>query len=267
MKNINEEIKKVKIVVPSDRNKLVAQALEKINNSDEIKTLWEVINTNAMERLKMTDHGHVHFQIVSNIGLKMTRLLNKQGIKLSVEKDYGLSYEHGELVVLLGCLLHDLGMSISRKGHEEFSIVKANAIVPEILDFLPLVERTIITSEVLHTIISHRSGGKPLTVEAGIVRVADALDMSEGRSRLPYEEGYIDIHTLSAQAIDAIEIENGTEEKPINIQIIMNISVGLFQIEELMQQKLEGSGIEKYINIKSYLGSDQEKNLIKDLVF
>ncbi|RJR26806.1 HD domain-containing protein [candidate division WWE3 bacterium] len=266
MKNINEEIKKIKIVVPSDRNKLVAQALENINNNDEIKTLWEVINTNALERLKMTDHGHVHFQIVANIGMKMTRLLKKSKIPLSVESDFGLSYEHGELIVLLGCLLHDLGMSINRKGHEEFSVIVANRLLRDVLDFLPLVEQTIVISETLHAIISHRSGGKPITVEAGIVRVADALDMSEGRSRFPYEEGFMDIHTLSAQAIDEIKIESG-EEKPISIQIIMNNSVGLFQIEELMKEKLEGSGIEKYIAVKAYLGGDQEKNLMKDIAF
>lgn len=80
-------------------------------------------------------------------------------------------------------------MSISREGHEEFSLFLANNILHKILDFLPIEERTIVTSETLHAIIAHQSEGKPHTFEAGIVRVADALDMSEGRSRIPYQAG------------------------------------------------------------------------------
>jgi len=71
-------------------------------------------------------------------------------------------------------------MSISREGHEEFSLIISNTILHRILDFLPVEERTIVISETLHAIIAHRSDGIPYTVEAGIVRVADAMDMSEG---------------------------------------------------------------------------------------
>ncbi len=117
-----------------------------------------------------------------------------------------------ELVILLASLFHDLGMSISREGHEEFSLILANSILHRILDFLPVEERTIVISETLHAIIAHRSGGTPYTIEAGIVRVADALDMSEGRSRIPYQAGKIDIHSVSAAAIDKVEILDGDEQ-------------------------------------------------------
>ena len=40
-----------------------------------------------------------------------------------------------------------------------------------------------------------------------MVRVADALDMAQGRSRLPVERGEIGIHALSAAAIDEVRIE------------------------------------------------------------
>ena len=75
-----------------------------------------------------------------------------------------------------------MGMSISREGHEGYSLFLANNILHRILDFLSVEERTIAISEVLHAIIAHRSKGVPYTIEAGIVRVADAFDMSEGRS-------------------------------------------------------------------------------------
>ena len=54
----------------------------------------------------------------------------------------------------------------------------------------------------LQAITGHRDYGKPLTLEAGIVRVADALDMAKGRSRIPFEHGRVSIHSLSAAAIE-----------------------------------------------------------------
>ena len=64
-----------------------------------------------------------------------------------------------------------------------------------------------VAAEALHAIIAHRRRGEPLTLEAGIVRVADALDMAQGRSRVPFEAGRPNIHSLSAAAIDEVRIE------------------------------------------------------------
>jgi hypothetical protein len=154
-------------------------------------------------------------------------------------------------------------MSISREGHEEFSLILANSILHRILDFLPVEERTIVISETLHAIIAHRSGGVPYTVEAGIVRVADALDMSEGRSRIPYQAGKIDIHAVSAAAIDKVEILEGTD-RPIQINIWMNNIAGIFQVDELLRRKLLGSGIEKFVKVSAYLTEGEEKRLVKE---
>lgn len=251
------------IYVPVSGNELLEKALAKINNDIEVKTLWKVININAIDRLGMSDHGPVHFQIVANIALKMTRILIKHGTEMSITRYYGLSEKYAELVVLLASLFHDLGMSISREGHEEFSLFLANNILHNTLDFLSVEERTIVISEVLHAIIAHRSGGKPNTVEAGIVRVADALDMSEGRSRIPYQAGNVDIYSISAAAIDNIEIVEG-EEKPIQINILMNNSAGLFQVDELLKRKLIGSGLEKHVKVRALIERRREKKLIKE---
>ena len=69
------------------------------------------------------------------------------------------------------------------------------------------------TAEVLQTITSHRADGEPLTLEAGIVRVADALDMAKGRSRIPFEAGRVSMHSLSAAAIDSVRILPGTDRR------------------------------------------------------
>lgn len=251
------------IHVPARRNSLLEKALEAVNNDIEIKTLWRVMNVNAIDRLGMTDHGPVHFQIVANIALKLARLLVKHQIDMSISVNYGLSNDYAELVILLGSLFHDLGMSISREGHEEFSLILANSILHRILDFLEVEERTIVTSEALHTIIAHRAGGIPYTIEAGIVRVADALDMSEGRSRIPYQAGKIDIHSISATAIDRVEILEGAE-KPVHIEIYMNNIAGIFQVDELLRRKLIGSGIERFVIVSAYLVEGEEKRLVKE---
>ncbi len=240
----------------------MARTLEAINTNREVTTLWHVINVNAIDRMGITDHGPVHFQIVANIALKLARLLIKHKVTMSVTEDYQLSTDHAEVVILLASLLHDLGMSINRTQHEEFSLFLTNTLLRETLDFLPVIERTIVISETLHAIISHRSDGQPLTLEAGIVRVSDALDMSEGRSRIPYEAGEVNIHSISAAAIDDIEIQEG-EDKPIRINILMNNSAGLFQIDELLKNKIFGSGLEPYMDVNAYIDRKTEKNLLK----
>jgi hypothetical protein len=253
----------IDIRVPANKNSLMAKAQELINEDVEIKTLWRVININAIDRLGMSDHGVVHFQIVANIAMRLARILDKNQVVMSVTQNYGLSNDYAELVILLASLFHDLGMTISRDGHEEFSLILTNGILHRILDFLPLEERTIITSETLHAIIAHRSGGVPYTIEAGIVRVADALDMSEGRSRIPYQAGKMDIHSVSAAAINKVEILEGSDT-PIQINIWMNNNAGIFQVDELLRRKLLGSGIEKYVTVCAYLGEGEEKRLIKE---
>ena len=102
-----------------------------------------------------------------------------------------------------------------------------------------------ISAEAMHAIIAHRRRGDPLTLEAGIVRVADALDMAKGRSRVPFEAGRPNIHSLSAAAIDEVRIEP-CEEKAVRIEIDMNNSSGIFQIDELLATKLRGSGLEDH---------------------
>lgn len=252
-----------KLNIPTQGNKLLEDILERVNNNKELMTFWKAINVNALVRLGMTDHGIVHFQIVSNIALRLARLLKKGDITMSIESDHKLSYHHAEAVIFLASITHDLGMSINRTGHEEFSLILADRIVSDILEFLPVEERTILLAETLHSIISHRKGGTPYTIEAGILRVADALDMSHGRSKTPIKAGHFDIHSLSHAAIESVEIKEG-KDRPIQINISMNNSSGLFQIDELLKSKLNGSGIEQYFEVKAEVMRGSEKSLLKE---
>jgi uncharacterized protein len=86
--------------------------------------------------------------------------------------------------------------------------------------------------------------------------------MAEGRSRIPFQEGKINIHSVSAAAIDQIVIEEG-EAKPIRILVRMNNSSGVFQLDELLKEKLEGSGLEPYVEVEATIEGDTEKKLIQ----
>src|SRR5262249_23170795 len=122
-------------------------------------------------------------------------------------------------------------------------------------------ELTVIASEVLQAIISHRAGGEPFALESGVVRVADALDMAQGRSRIPFEKGRVSMHSLSAAAIDDVSIADG-EAKPIKIEILMNNSSGLYQVDGLLKAKLTGSGLEPYVEVIAHIDTDAEKRLV-----
>src|SRR5690606_22605925 len=122
-----------------------------------------------------------------NIADKLFRLLVESGVKPAAVVNHGLTVDDAEVIVALAALLHDIGMSIHRADHEGFSLFLAHRKIDELLD--GIYDRgtlSVIRSEALHAIIAHRSGGKPLTMEAGIVRVADSLDMAKGRSRIPF---------------------------------------------------------------------------------
>jgi metal-dependent HD superfamily phosphatase/phosphodiesterase len=105
-----------------------------------------------------------------------------------------------------------------------------------------------------------------MTIEAGVVRLADALDMAEGRSRIPIQAGHLNIHSVSAAAIEKVEIGPG-EARPIRIRILMNNSAGIFQVDELMRDKLRGSGIDTLVEVEAAVTGDSEKRLVQSLRF
>ena len=81
-----------------------------------------------------------------------------------------------------------------------------------------------------------------------MVRVADALDMAQGRTRLPIEAGQEGIHSISAAAIDEVRIEAG-EERPVRIEIELNNSAGIFQVDDLLATKIRGTPLEGRVEV------------------
>jgi metal-dependent HD superfamily phosphatase/phosphodiesterase len=170
--------------------------------------------------------------------------------------------EDAEVVVVLGSIFHDLGMVVTRNDHEKYSVLLALEFIERCLT--PVYseeERAIMCSEVLHAIVTHEQPNKPLTVEAGIVSIADALDMEAGRARIPFKAGKIDIHAVSALSIEKVEIVEG-ETKPITIKITMSNSAGVFQIDELLKPRIEGSGLKEYIHVVAEITGEKESKII-----
>jgi uncharacterized protein len=255
------ELAEMQIRAPSRGNRRLDALFAAANGDDRVRAWWHMQQVVA-ERLGMSDHSWVHVQIVVNIALRLFRLLNRAGVEPAMVSDYGMRPHDAELVIAAACLFHDTGMSIHRTDHEAYSLFLANERLPQLLaDCYEDPERTVVVSEALHAIIGHRRRGDPMTVEAGIVRVADALDMASGRSRVPFETGRPNIHSLSAAAIDEVRIEAG-EERTVRIEIAMNNSSGLFQVDELLATKLRGSGLEEHLEVVAQIDAEHEKRLL-----
>jgi uncharacterized protein len=256
-------VRDVLIHMPTRHNTRLQAIIDRVNQDDELYMLWRCANINAVDRLSMSDHGPVHVQIVANIALKLLRLLMSQGVSPTIVTDHALTANDAEVVVVLGALLHDVGMAIHRDDHERFSLILAAPKLRELLNGIyDVAARTAMMAEVLHAIITHRSDGRPLTLEAGVVRVADALDMAKGRSRIAFEAGQVNIHSLSAAAIDHIEIQQG-ELKPVRIAVEMLNSAGVFQLDQLLKEKLHGSGLEPYVEVIATIQGETEKKLVE----
>ena len=259
-----EAIEHMRIRLPERGNRKLRRVLERANADPELKGWWHVSNVNAVVRLQINDHSWVHIQIVANIALKLLRQLTKHGIEPSVVRDYGMQNEDAEVVVVLAALTHCVGMSVHRRGHEDWSLFLAEPKLRELLEGIyDEPDRTVIVCEVLQAITSHRADGEPLSLEAGILRVGDALDMAKGRSRIPFEKGQVTMHSLSAAAVEEVVIGDG-ETKPVRIEIIMNNSSGLFQVDGLLKAKLRGSGLEPHVEVIAHIDTADEKRLVPE---
>jgi len=238
--------------IPVRGNEKLKTILDLVDGDEELQTLWRCANVVAVDRLGFNDHGPVHVKIVANGALKMLRILVEHGVEPSVVADHGMTAEDAEVVVVLASIMHDLGMAFVRDAHTLYSVPLAIGVLKRYLPTCYSVEETtVLYSEVIHAIISHHAPNMPLTVEAGIVKIADALDMEKGRARVPYEEGRIDIHSVSAIAIENLKIEEGEGERPITIRIDMENPAGIFQVDNLLGAKIKGSGIEQYFHVEA----------------
>src|SRR3954462_1958813 len=258
----SEAVTQMRIRVPVRGDRKLRTVIDRVNKDDQLKAWWHMANVNAVARMEINDTSWVPIQVVTNIALKLLRQRTKHHVEPAMVSDYGLTRDDAEVVVALTALTHCVGMSVHRHGHEDFSLFLSEPKLRELLiGIYDEPDLTVVVSEVLQGIISHRSDGEPLTLEAGILRVADALDMEQGRSRIAFERGRVGIHSLSAAAIEEVEISDG-EQKPIRISIRMTTSSGISQVEGLLKAKLRASGLEPYVEVLAHIDTEAEKRLV-----
>ena len=233
------------------------------NEHARLRALWEACNMMALKRLGMSDHGPVHVAIVANIALKVLRNLEQAEVVPGMVRDWEMDQQDAEVVVVLGALFHDVGNAVHRDIHDHLGPLLAQPFLDDMLcELYEPRERQIIMTEVMSAMVSHSEDKiPPLTLEAGIVRLADALDMEKGRARVSFDAGTRDIHSISAMSIDEVSIRSG--ERPVAIEIRMNNPAGIFQVDFLLRRKLKGSGLEPYVSVKAVV-EKQDENIIEE---
>jgi len=260
---VRERVAETRFGVPTRGNRKLERLVERAAKDQQVLAWWHMQQVGS-ERLGMSDHSWVHIQIVANIALRMLRLADRGGIEPVMVTDHGMQQRDAEVVVVAGAMLHDTGMSIHRIDHEAYSLFLAESKLRELLEGIyEEPERTVVISEILHCIIGHRRRGQPYTLEAGVVRIADALDMAQGRARLPVESGVVGIHSISAAAIDDVSIDRGTE-RPIRVEIKMNNSAGIFQVDDLLATKIRDTPLEGHVEVIAAIEGETEKRLLRE---
>jgi uncharacterized protein len=238
----------IKLGIEAAATSRTAQVVQVLETDLEVQTLWYMANRTS-RRAAVNDHGPVHVRTAMHHGDRLLRLLIEAGIQPNCITDHAMSEDDARVVVLLGIGLHDVGMSIHRDRHELLSVPIAldwlRRKLPEIYSEPQL---TVIVSEVVHAVLAHNVHERCLTLEAGIVKVADALDMTKGRSRKAINAGKIDIHSISAAAVEAVRVTRGVH-KPIRVEVDINNPAAVFHLNEVFGQKLAHSSLEPYVEV------------------
>jgi uncharacterized protein len=242
------------------------QVAEYIFNSEELQLMQEYANVVSIKRLGYNDHGPVHMRKATYNSIKMFELLHEANVKFNLEIEGSGTADDSLVSVIMGSMMHDLGMSITRESHELLSIQLAEPYINQIMDEIyspsELQKKIAVRSTVLESIFGHMATHAIHSLEAGLVLIGDGSDMERGRARIPQLLSLTpkvgDIHRYSSSAIIKVKISKG-DEKPIRIEVIMSASVGFFQIEEVFFPKIKSSPVKPYIEL--YAGVEEREVL------
>ncbi|HDI86525.1 MAG TPA: HD domain-containing protein [Candidatus Korarchaeota archaeon] len=236
----------------------------------EVNACWDMADYITTANLRYNDHGEVHAKVVAANALRMLDLLLDAGVLPDVMADGGGDEDDAHLIVLAGGLLHDIGNQVHRREHNVAGVYLA---IPILSRLLPEVYgRTEFAYEVrariLHCIYAHEFEVEDLTLESGLVGVADGTDMTKGRGRLAYDSGNVNIHTVSALSIDRVEIGRG-KQRPVRITVQMSNSAGIFQVQETVGEKIAHSPLRDHVELVAVsrpLGGDKDDRILQRLI-
>lgn len=219
-------------------------------NDPETIANWDMADYMTVAKLGYNDHGMTHALVAASNSVLIFDLLVTAGCVPDVVDSQVGDLDDACLVVATATLLHDIGNQVHRKYHEMMGVGLAHTTLDRLLpEIYPDVQdRVAVRAFILHAILAHDFDPPPLTFEAGVVAVADGTDVSKGRGRKAFDLGKVDIHSVSALAIDEVHIGRGTSH-PVEITIVMNNSAGIFQIEDTLAKKVVKGPLAKYITV------------------
>ncbi|MDV6374335.1 phosphohydrolase [Deinococcus arenicola] len=232
-------------------------------NDPEALAHWDMANYITMRKLGYNDHGRVHSFITGAASLAITELLLEGGVKPDIMESGIGDADDVYLAVILGTMLHDIGNQIHRASHEQHGVALAMPILDRIMG--PLYpdpfKRAKVRSFILGSINCHDLNPPPLTLEGGITAVADGTDITKGRGRKAFSMGSVDIHSISALAVDEVVIERG-RTTPVLISVTMNNSGGIFQVEEILAPKVIRTPMRRYVELRAATRPEGEEQIL-----
>ena len=216
----------------------------------EAQSNWDMANYMAVNKLGYNDHGRTHAIVAGSNAVRIFDLLVASGVNPDVTLSGAGDLDDACLVTASATLLHDIGNQLHRQHHELLGVGLAQSLLDRLMPAVyPEVQQRIeLRAFILHAILSHDFDPLPLTFEAGVVGVADGTDVTKGRGRKAFDLGKIDIHSVSALAIDEVHIGPG-KDMPVEITVVMNNSAGIFQIEETLTRKVVRGPLSKWITV------------------
>jgi len=240
-------------------------------NDPEVRADWDLSNFIAVKKLRYNDHGEVHAKIVCASALKMLDILLEKGVKPDFIEEGGGDEDDEHLIVMAGALLHDIGNQIYRENHPLHSTYLAIPILNRLLPnfYSDIENRTEVRGFILNSIYAHDADIPDFIIEAALIGIGDATDMTKGRGRKAYDLGSLSIHTISALSIERVLILKGEgEEKAIEIVIEMSNSSGIFQVQEILGKKIIGGPLEDLISLKATVTPsdvDYDKRIVRSI--
>ncbi len=257
--NNNEIMDRQKIrardLIPDNTRAL--EMYQYLTGSPKVQSYLRSANRMAVSRLGYTDHGPVHAEVATWNALKTFDILDETFQPNVVAEGIG-DIDDARLVVLASTYLHDIGMVVHRNEHNQASVQLAGPILEDkLMDiYNDSAKATDILSFIYHGIYAHDDDTQCLTLEAGITKIGDGADMTKGRTIVPFQKGKVDIHSVSAMAINNVILEKG-EDRPLRITVSMDNPAGVFQVQAVLEKKLSTSSLEDHVDIEVLVNGER----------
>jgi uncharacterized protein len=233
---------------------------------------WNMANYTTVAKMNYNDHGPIHARVTCAYAMQMMALLVKHNVPLDVVTSGTGDLDDAHLVVLAGILLHDIGNSLHRTNHEAMGVILAERVLERLLPKLyrDIEQRTLISNFILSMVQCHDMNPAPLFMEGAIVAVCDGCDMTKGRARMPFDLGKIDIHAVSALSIEDVNILPSAGPLPVEIEVLMSNSAGIFQVEHTLIAKLNQTPLKRFVTVRArtinVTGDNHDKRIVDELV-